>query len=435
MSDLSQTQRSPLRYILPLLVILLTVLIIYGLSAFKPEAKKRPPRPEIALQVETVTARFTDFQIKMPSRGLVKAQTESTLAAEVSGTVVAISENLREGGRFEKGEWLLTIDPRDYEVEVKLAKARVRQAQLALDEEQARADQALRDWQRLSATIKNKAVSEPPDLVLRKPQLAAAEAELDSTLAQLEKAKLDLDRTRILAPFDGLVLTQQVDLGHYVTPGNSLADISGRVLEIALPVSASWRPLMEWQAIDRSSSPQEQTNTSKAVIKPNVILEVGEGAQRQSWPARIVRNGGQVLEQSRQVLLIAEILDEERLDSADHQWPLLPGDYASAQILAKELTDVVVLPRTALVEGTYLWQVVDGRLKKQAADVIWRDQESIVLAVDQQKIHEGDEFVSTPMSYAVSGTRVNIVKRDGKPVLEAEKDQLTARPVGKGVEQ
>jgi len=435
MSDLSQTQRSPLRYILPLLVILLTVLIIYGLSAFKPEAKKRPPRPEIALQVETVTARFTDFQIKMPSRGLVKAQTESTLAAEVSGTVVAISENLREGGRFEQGEWLLTIDPRDYEVEVKLAKARVRQAQLALDEEQARADQALRDWQRLSATIKNKAVSEPPDLVLRKPQLAAAEAELDSTLAQLEKAKLDLDRTRILAPFDGLVLTQQVDLGHYVTPGNSLADISGRVLEIALPVSASWRPLMEWQAIDRSTSSPEQTKTSKTAIEPNVILEVGEGAQRQSWPARIVRNGGQVLEQSRQVLLIAEILDEERLDSVDHQWPLLPGDYASAQILAKELTNVVALPRTALVEGTYLWQVVDGRLKKQAADVIWRDQESIVLAVDQQKIHEGDEFVSTPMSYAVSGTRVNIVKRDGKPVSEVQKDQLTARPVGKGVEQ
>jgi len=419
MSDLSHNQRSPLRYLLPVLVILLTILMIYGLSAFKPEAKKRPPRPEIALQVETVTARFSDFQIKMPSRGLVQAQTESTLAAEVSGTVVAISENLREGGRFKQGEWLLTIDPRDYEVEVKLAKARVRQAQLALDEEQARADQALRDWQRLSSTIKNKAVSEPPDLVLRKPQLAAAEAELDSTLAQLEKTKLDLDRTRILAPFDGLVLSQQVDLGHYVTPGNALADISGRVLEIALPVSASWRPLMNWQAIDRGASSQEQADTSKTVIEPNVILDVGEGAQRQSWPARIVRNGGQVLEQSRQMLLIAEILEEESLDSADNPWPLLPGDYASAQILAKELTDVVVLPRTALVEGAYLWQIVDGRLKKQTANVIWRDQESIVLAVNQQ-IQSGDEFVSTPMSYAVSGTRVNIIKRDGKPVSDVK---------------
>ncbi|GLQ32761.1 efflux RND transporter periplasmic adaptor subunit [Litoribrevibacter albus] len=410
-----------IRLSLPVLVIALTALILYSLVALKPDAKKRPPKAETVIQVETVMAKVSSYQVEMPSRGLVKAQTESTLAAEVSGTVVAISEQLRKGGRFKQGDWLLTIDPRDYEVAVTLAEANLRQAQLALDEEKAKAEQALRDWQRLSKTLNQ--ASEPPDLVLRKPQLAAAEAALVSSRAQLDKAKLDLERTRIQAPFDGFVLSQSVDLGHYVTPGYQLAEISGLRLEITLPVSARWRPLLDWRSIENGTQLSELNN---------VLLEVGEGHHSQLWQARIVRDGGEVDAQSRQLQLIAEIEPQE-----NSQWPLLPGDYAVARIQGKQLHDVIVLPRTALVDGEYVWKVTDQRLQKQNVEIAWQDKNVVVVELDsalKEQLSENDEVVSSPLSYAISGTKVAVIKRDGELLAKTEKPDTSQDSIrGTGV--
>lgn len=408
------TSSKLIRLSLPLMIIALTALILYLLVALKPEAKKRPPKAETVIQVETVMARPSDFQVEMTSRGLVKAQTESTLAAEVSGTVVAISDHLRKGGRFKQGDWLLTIDPRDYEVEVTLAEANLRQAQLALDEEKAKAEQALRDWKRLSKTLDQ--TSKAPDLVLRKPQLAAAEAQLASSQAQLEKAKLDLERTRILAPFDGFVLSQSVDLGHYVSPGNQLAELSGLALEITLPVSARWRPLLDWYSIQNGN--QEMASEASSHPVHDVILEVGEGIHRQEWQATIVRDGGEVNAQSRQLQLIAKIEPQENT-----RWPLLPGDYAVARIQGKRLHDVIVLPRTALVDGEYVWKVAEQRLQKQDVTVVWQDKDVVVVDLDprlQVAISADDEIVSSPLSYAISGTKVAVISRDGEQIAQLQ---------------
>jgi RND family efflux transporter MFP subunit len=405
-----------IRFSLPVIVIAVTAVILYLMVAMKPEAKKRPPKAESVLQVETVVVTVSDFQVEMPSRGLVKAQTESTLAAEVAGTVVDISQHLRKGGRFKAGDWLLTIDPRNYQVEVTLAEANMRKAQLALDEEKARAEQALRDWQRLSKTLANS--SEPPDLVLRKPQLAAAEAELASSRAQLEKAKLDLERTRILAPFDGFVLSKSVDLGHYVSPGNPLAEISGQQLEITLPISAHWRPLLDWHW----PATQDPNRVSTQRLRNQVILDVGKGKQLRQWTAHIVRDAGQLDAQSRQIQLIAEI------EPKTTDWPLLPGDYATARIQAKRLNDVVVLPRTALVEGNYVWKVVDQRLQKQTVEVLWQDDQVIAISpteLESPTLNTGDEVVSSPLSYAISGTKVAVVKRNGEPLAALDPVKTT----------
>lgn len=406
-----------IRLSLPLAIIALTALVLYLLVAMKPEAKKRPPKAETVIQVETVMSQVSDFQVEMPSRGLVKAQTESTLAAEVAGTVVAISEHLRKGGRFKQGDWLLTIDPRDYEVEVKLAEANLRQSQLALDEEKAKAAQALRDWKRLSKTLDK--ASNPPDLVLRKPQLAAAEAQLASSQAQLEKAQLDLERTRILAPFNGYVLSQSVDLGHYVSPGNQLAELSGLQMEITLPISARWRSLLDWQAI----------HTDKQGNAVNeVILEVGEGEHRKEWKAHVVRDSGEVDAQSRQLQLIARIEPQP-----DAQWPLLAGDYAVARIQGKRLENVIVLPRTSLVDGAYVWKVVDQRLQKQDVDVIWQNKDVVVVAnapKHNQSISAQDEVVSSALSYAISGTKVAVIRRNGEQIAQTDTDFENASSAG-----
>lgn len=397
-----------------ILVILVTALIINGLHAFKPEAKKRPPKPESVLKVHAVIAQIEDYQVEIHSRGLVKAQTQSTLAAEVSGTVVAVSEQLRKGGRFTQGDWLMTIDPRDYEVAVKLAKANLTQARLALDEERARSMQALRDWERLATRLKPQKAQQPPDLVLRKPQLAAAEAELASASAQLEQAKLDLARTQIVAPFDGLVLNQFVDIGQYLNVGNELAELSGQKLEIELPVSANWRPYLN------GADPSQ--NATSNTLEAQVILTVGEAANMvgaegdqnspRRWLARIVRDSGQISSQSRQITLIANVMENE--DSGQFSWQLLPGDYASARIKGRVLHNVVVVPRSALVDGQYVWLVKEQRLQKTSVDVLWLSDQHLVVASHTdsvQGLRSGDQVVTSTLSFALSGTKVEVIEQ------------------------
>ena len=101
-----------------------------------------------------------------------------------------------------------------------------------MSEEQARANQAKTDWERIN---KNEPAT---DLVLRLPQIKQAQANVASAQARLDNALLNLERTKILAPYAGRILTKQVDVGQYVSTGNSLAKIYAvDYAEIRLPLS------------------------------------------------------------------------------------------------------------------------------------------------------------------------------------------------------
>ena len=166
------------------------------------------------------------------------------LTAEVSGKLIEVSANLVPGGRVREGEVLVAIDPADSRAALEQCKAAqerarmgVADAQLAIEEEEARRDQALRDWKKLGR-------GEPSDLLARKPQLVSAQARLASALADVESAKADvgsasrnLERTVIRAPFDGVVREEFVEVGAVLAPGTRLVTLfSERSLEVELPL-------------------------------------------------------------------------------------------------------------------------------------------------------------------------------------------------------
>ena len=153
--------------------------------------------------------------------------------AHGGGQIVAVSDSFREGGFFDQGDELLRIDPRDYEIAVTVAEAELASAKAALAEEQARARIAERDWQQFGGDR-----SAASRTMLREPQLAAAQAAVKAAAAQLARARLDLERTRITAPYAGRVLEQNVDIGQYVTTGTELARIYATdYAEVRLPLT------------------------------------------------------------------------------------------------------------------------------------------------------------------------------------------------------
>ena len=193
------------KLILPLVVLL--VLLGIGALIFNnpPESPRGGPPKARALSVSVMEVQPSSFQVTLASFGTVAPRTQTTLVAQVGGQVIRVSDKLRNGGFFAEGDELLVIDPRDFAADVQIGEAALADASQLVEEEQARASQAARDWERLGNE------GEPSSLVLRAPQVAAARARLESARASLTKAQLNLERATVRAPYAGRVLQQQVD--------------------------------------------------------------------------------------------------------------------------------------------------------------------------------------------------------------------------------
>ena len=259
-----------------------------------PEPKKFP-QFESAPKVDVQTLHPQSYQVWLATQGTVQARTESDLVSQVRGKVISVSPSFRPGGFFEEGDVLMEIDRRDYEMEVRIASGQLAQAKLRLSEEEATAAQALADWKRLNLS------EEPSDLVLRKPQLNEAQANVDSASARLELAQLNLERTSIRAPYAGRVLYNQVDLGQYVSPGSSLARIYAvDYAEIRLPLSERQLAYIDLPELYRGDN---QTS----IDGPEVALTWTVGNEQYDWQGKIVRPEGALDTRSRQLFVVAQV--------------------------------------------------------------------------------------------------------------------------------
>ncbi len=327
-----------LKILLPLLVIAGAGAVAVVTVSNREPPQRRPPRVAVT-EVEVMTVARTDYLIQVKTRGTVRPRTESTLIPEVSGRIVQLSPNIRVGGFFEKGDVLLRIDPRDSQADVTIAASNLAQAGTTLTEEQARADQARRNWSRLGEQ------GEPDDLVLRKPQLAGARAAVNSARARLVKARLNLERTTIVAPYAGRVLERNVDIGQFVSPGSILARVYAvDYVEIRLPLSN--------RQLEFVSVPEVYRDDASAARArgPRVRLTARIGTKTHAWEGRVVRAEGSIDTQSRQVFVIAQV-DDPYGKGLPGRPPLKVGQFVEAQIEGRQLVDVVVIPRSALRAG------------------------------------------------------------------------------------
>ncbi len=375
------------KIILPLLILLGAI----GLSAFIIKTKPTPERkskPEAEVVVEVLPLQSSDYPIQISAQGTVRPRTESTLVPEVSGKILTIAPQFRDGSFFEKGQTLLQIDPSNYEIAVTIARSKVAEMNILLAEEQAKAEQAQRNWQRLGQS------GTPSDLVLRKPQLMSARAALASAEAQLQKAELDLKRTRIIAPYAGRILDQKVDIGQYVTPGTVLADIYAvEYAEIRLPLSDYELQYIDYPDLYRGQDPNDLT-------LPEVTLKASMGDQHYQWLGRIVRAEGAYDARNRRLALIAQV--ENPYGQNEHKRPPLKvGQFIEAQIQGKILNDVFVIPVTALRENDQIILVnSQSQLNLVAVNVLWRNEKEAVIKGD---LTPGDWLCITPLQYVVNG--------------------------------
>ena len=313
--------------------------------------------------VETVRTKKFNVIVNVPAMGTVLPALEVTITPEVTGRIVDRSPNLVAGGKLDKGETIVRLDDREYNLAVKQQEAAVERAWFDIKVEEGRQVIAKREWELVGSKQPASRVSK--ELTLRKPHLENARAALSSAQSGLERAKLNVERTLLKSPFNAIVVEEFVDIGQVVTLQTKVARLVGRDrfwVRAALPVEKlSWFDL-----------PDKEGNNGALVT---IRQDTGEGTA-------IVKEG-------RVVRLLSDIDPAGRLArvliAVDNPLegpglPMLLGAYVSVEIRGKELKEIIAIPRKALQQGDRVYVMnEEDKLDIRKVEILWRRRDDVLI--------------------------------------------------------
>ena len=376
------------KFIIPATVVLISVLGAVTLLATSPELMPSASQP-IPTTIRTLEVTPAPLQLTVHSQGTAEPSTESDLIPEVSGRVIRMSPSLVAGGYFEHGDVLLELDAEDYRTAVERARSTLTRAE-------AEYAHARYEYQRHKELESRQLVSRSlMESTLRSYRVAEA-ARNDGRVA-LEKAQRDFGRTKIVAPFTGLVRAEQVDIGQFVSRGASIATIYATdFVEVRLPLADRQLAFLDVPIGVRGQFPAD--------ARPRVELSANYAGRKYTWHGEIVRTEAEIDMKSRMVHVVA------RIDNDAQETPLAVGLYVEAVIAGALAEDIVVLPRNALRTGNQVL-VVDTENKLRFRDVVplrlYRDEVLI-----QSGLEAGERVCISPIQTAIEGMLVDPVSPD-----------------------
>ncbi len=408
-----------MKWIMPIVFLGMCIAIAAVMMATKPIPQTRTP-PATVTTVKAARLKKTDFQVVIPSQGIVQARTRSRLIPQVSGEITWISDSFRSGGFFEQDEPLIKIDARDYETARVIARATLAQRTSAYELEKAQHAQAKANWKRLGDG------QDASPLTLREPQLAEARALMESALAGLTRAERDLERTTIKAPYAGRILNRSVDVGQSVAPGTSLAEIFATdYVEIRLPLRNEHLDFVTLPEVFTGMQPTPELN------HPEVRLTGQYGTRKVTWNGHVVRTQGAYDPRSRELFVIAQVDNPYGKTDGDAP-PLKINQFVKADIEGHLLRNVFIIPRSALRQGnTTIIIDNENRIQRRTVKVLWKQGEQVMI---REGLSEGELICLTPLLFAADGAKVNPLLQ-GEPTPSEDQSRLNEpdeKPLVKG---
>jgi membrane fusion protein, multidrug efflux system len=423
-------------------------------------AERIPPR-ETATAVRVVAAPSVAVVPRVLGYGNVQPETVWEAVAEVDGRIVEVHPQLKKGAILPAGAVLLRIDPTKYRlavsqiranigaVEAKLAELTVKatntRASLAIEERSlALGDKDLERKRRLLTTknISQSAVDQEERNLLSGQQNAQSlrntlnlfpaerhtlAAELALYTAQLESARLDLERTTITAPFDCRVAEVKVQHTQYANPGQVLAVIDGiDVSEVSAQV-----PMDKLMSIIGDAGDAGDTGISPATAMTGLpkllgllpLVRLRAGAYTVEWPARLARISDTVDPATRTVGVIVAVDDPYRQARPGRRPPLAKNMFVEVELRGRPRPGRVVVPRAALHDGRLLVADNDNRLSIRKVEIAFRQTNFAVVGTG---LAAGERVVVSDLIPAVNGMLL------APEVDEDATDALIAEAEGQG---
>ncbi len=379
--------------LIPFLVVLASLIGAFLLVATAPSVENVTPDRAIPA-VRTLAPTANSVTLSVRSQGTVAPRTESAVVPEVSGRVVWVSPALVSGGFFLKGETLLRIDARDYE----MARNRAKSAVARAEGEATFAKSELARQRRLS----ERKVASSQQLSSAQRADHVASANLADARVALEQAEWDLARIEITAPFEGRVREESVDVGQFVSRGAAIASIYATdYAEIRLPIADDQLAYLRLPNMREANEDEG----------PAVRLRARFAGMEHEWMGRVVRTEGEIDPRSRMVHVVARVEHPYRTDedAGDARAPLAVGLFVQAEIEGSVLEDVIVVPRYAMRDDSHVLVVdAENRLRTRSVEVLRIDRDDVLIRSD---LAAGERICVSPIQIVVEGMQV-------KPVAE-----------------
>lgn len=298
----------------------------------------------------------TEQSLTVELTGSVTLEEKASVAAEVAGRVVWVSPDFSNGGSFAAGETFMRIDPTEFELAVEVATMAVQEAEARVWAETARGEENARQF-----ALKSPGV-EASEWTRRLPKIAEAEAELKKAQARLKLAELRLADTNISFPFDGRVMTSDVEIGELVGP----RDLVGRTA-----LGVVYRPAA--LQVDAPIEPRDLEYLAPVIGRTAQVR-----GQLGSWRARVARVSSVIAPRSRLASVFLKFSGNVRASSLP-----VPGAFVQVEIKGPTYKDVYVLPESAARERDSVWVVRGSTLRSFEPETLGRTAEGwIVRAFD-----------------------------------------------------
>ena len=359
-----------------------TAVAILVINRTEPAAQKINATRKSAALVETVTVRRDTYSPRLVVLGTVEPAQDILLSPRVSGQVVELSPDFVPGGMVRKGDLLLRIDPADFENTLSIRESELQQAEASLEIEDGRQSLAKRELALLEGTIDetNRA------LVLREPQFASIQAEVRAAQAAVQRAKLDLERTQVFAPFDAQILRRSINVGSQVAPGDELGHLVG--IEDYWIVAAVPIRSLRWVQFPES----DRAGASVTLRDPDAW---GPSIERQAHVTRMI---GSLDEQTRLARVLITVHDP--LGQYSTAPPLILETLIEAEIEGRPIENVVRLNREYVRERETVWVMNDGKLEIRSVEIVFSDASYSYIS---DGLETGEEVVATTLATVADG--------------------------------
>ncbi|MEX3548099.1 MAG: MdtA/MuxA family multidrug efflux RND transporter periplasmic adaptor subunit [Burkholderia sp.] len=272
--------------------------------------------------VEVATASRDEMPIVLSALGTVTPLATVTVKTQLSGYLQSV--NFTEGQMVKKGDLLVQIDPRPYQIALETAEGTLARDQALL----ATARLDLKRYQTLLAqdSISGQQADTQASLVKQ------YEGTVKTDQASIDLAKLNLTYARVTAPVSGRVGLRQVDAGNYVTP----SDTTGLVLITQL-------------------QPMSVIFTTSEDNMPPILKQIGAG---QSLSVTAYNRSNTVPLEAGSLETFDNQIDTTtgtiklRATFANKNNLLFPNQFVNTRLLVDTLKDAVIVPTAAVQTGS-----------------------------------------------------------------------------------
>ena len=343
---------------------------------------------ETTSAIRAMTVVKESLRLKIRSEGTVTPKTQTNVIPEIKGRVTWLSPNLVVGGYFQAGDLLVTIDAADYEARTGLAQAQLLRAEAELEHKRF-------EFKRLQQLIKDNLVSQS-NLENAARAHKIAKANVIESKINLAQAERDLGRTKITAPFEGMVRSESIDIGQFVQQGAPIASIyASDAVEVRLPIVNA-----QLAYLDPANLQRGELDPATA---PMIRLTARYAGTSFVWRGQLARTEGEIDAQSRMITAVARVRQDNQSPDVP---PLQVGAFVAAEIEGQYLDDIVRLPRAALRPNSQVL-IIDGdnRLRFRAVNVLRLENDFVLI---DSGLESGEVVNLSPIQTVVDGMRVSL---------------------------